>query len=120
MTAKSNFDPQDIINDEQFEDMRDLLDEDFDDLVRTFIVDSKKRLTILQDAFANNDNAAGFEAAHAMKGASANLGAELLMRLSAQLQEACRNQDIGNQESALQHLEQALNATEAAILTRLG
>lgn len=120
MTSESNFNPQDLINDEQFEDMRDLLDDDFNDLVQTFIADSKKRLTVLQDAFANHDNAAGFEAAHAMKGASANLGAELLMRLSAQLQEACRNQDLSNQKSALQHLEQALDATEATILKRLG
>lgn len=120
MTAESNFDPQDLINDEQFEDMRDLLDDDFDDLVRTFITDSKKRLSTLQDAFANNDNAAGFEAAHAMKGASANLGTTLLMTLASNLQEACRNQDISTQHPTLQYLEQALDATEATILKRLG
>ena len=55
-----------IINDEQFEEMRDLLEEDFADLVQSYITDSQNRLLQLRTAQANNDNANGFEVAHAL------------------------------------------------------
>lgn len=116
----THIDNQDVINDEQFEDMRDLLEDDFAPLVQTFLSDSQQRLQRLISAQKNNDNAAGFDAAHAMKGASANLGAELLMKLSSDFQEACRHQNIGAQKPLLEQLSQALTLTEALVTQRLG
>lgn len=110
----------DIIDDEQFEEMRDLLEEDFFDLVSTYLVDSEKRLTLLRQAHANNDNANGFEAAHALKGASANIGATELIALGGQLQEACRNQTINQQGACIEQLASALQRAERAINQRLG
>ena len=39
-----------IINSEQFEDMRDLLEEDFIELVQTYLTDSKQRIITLRAA----------------------------------------------------------------------
>lgn len=109
-----------IIDDAQFEEMRDLLEEDFADLVQTFIDDSKQRIVLMQAAQTNNDNANGFEFAHALKGASATLGAMQLVALSEQLESACRRQQISHQSELITRLSAALLDVEQEINQRLG
>ncbi|MGM8885338.1 Hpt domain-containing protein [Psychrobacter sp. 1U2] len=111
---------QTIIDDAQFEEMRDLLEEDFVDLVQTFIDDSKQRIILMQAAQANNDNANGFEFAHALKGASATLGATQLTELSEHLEVACRQQQISSQTDLIMRLSAALLDVEQEINQRLG
>lgn len=109
-----------VINDEQFEDMRELLEEDFADLIQTYIIDSEQRIELLRTAQVANDNANGFEAAHALKGASANLGATQLVTLSGQLQEACRANTISEQATLIAEISLALQRVEQEINQRLG
>lgn len=116
----NNTTAEEIINDEQFEEMRDLLEEDFSDLVQTFITDSKQRISLLRIAQETDDNANGFEAAHALKGASANLGATQLLTLSGQLQEACRERNISQQAQVIEQTAAALQRVEQEINQRLG
>ncbi|WP_201526109.1 MULTISPECIES: Hpt domain-containing protein [Psychrobacter] len=111
---------KEVINGEQFEEMRDLLEEDFSDLVQTFITDSKQRISLLHSAQKTDDNANGFEAAHALKGASANLGATQLVILSGQLQEACRERNISQQADIIEQTALALQHVEQEINQRLG
>jgi HPt (histidine-containing phosphotransfer) domain-containing protein len=108
-----------IINDQQFDDMRDLLEEDFADLVHTYITDSKQRIALLKTAQAADDNANGFEAAHALKGASANLGATQVVTLSGQLQQLCREHTIGQQAELIEQTASALQQVEQEINRRL-
>lgn len=109
-----------IIDEMQFEEMRELLEEDFADLLQTFIDDSKQRIVMMQAAQANNDNANGFEFAHALKGASATLGATQLVALSEQLEEACRAQQINDQADLIMQISVALQDVEQEINQRLG
>ena len=109
-----------IINNEQFNDMRDLLEEDFVDLIQVYFTDSQQRITDLRDAQQKDDNANGYEIAHALKGASANLGATQLMRLSGQLQEACRERLISEQAQLIEAVAVALQRVEQEIKQRLG
>lgn len=109
-----------IINHEQFEEMRDLLEEDFAELVQTYITDSQQRIVTLRSALAADDNANGFEAAHALKGASANLGATQLVTLSGQLQEACRERNISQKADIIEQTATALARVEQEISQRLG
>ena len=111
---------EEIINHEQFEDMRDLLEEDFADLIQVYIADSYQRLTKLRTAQQENDNTNGFEVAHALKGACANLGTTQLMNLSCQLQERCRERRIGEQAALIEDIAVALQRAEQAINQRLG
>ena len=103
-----------IIDDAQFEEMRDLLEEDFADLVQTFIDDNKQRIVLMQAAQTNNDNANGFEFA------SATLGATQLVALSEQLESACRRQQISHQSELITRLSAALLDVEQEINQRLG
>lgn len=117
MTA--NTDDQ-IINAEQFEDMRDLLEEDFVDLIQVYVTDCHERITKLRIAQQENDNTNGFELAHALKGASANLGTTQLVKLSSQLQELCREQRISEQAPLIEDIAIALDNAEQDINQRLG
>ena len=118
----NNMNPQtdEIINDEQFDDMRDLLEEDFVDLIQVYFTDSQQRIADLRSAQQKDDNANGYEIAHALKGASANLGATQLMHLSGQLQEACRERLIGEQAQLIEAVAAALQRVEQEINQRLG
>ena len=109
-----------IINDEQFNDMRDLLEEDFVDLIQVYFTDSQQRIIDLRSAQQKDDNANGYEIAHALKGASANLGATQLMRLSGQLQEACRERLISDKAELIEAAAVALQRVEQEIKQRLG
>ena len=109
-----------IINDEQFDDMRDLLEEDFVDLIQVYFTDSQQRIADLRSAQQKDDNANGYEIAHALKGASANLGATQLMHLSGQLQEACRERLIGDNAELIEAVAVALQRVEQEINQRLG
>ena len=117
--AIANFNNE-IINYEQFEDMRALMGEDFPYLTQIYITDSQQRIVSMQTAQVANDNTNGFEAAHALKGASAHLGATQLIRLSDQLQNACRKQEIGQRPELIEQIVIALQTVEHEINQRLG
>ena len=117
MTAKNN---DEIVNTEQFEDMRDLLEEDFADLVQVYFTDAQQRTIKLRQAQQEADNANGYELAHALKGASANLGTTQLMNLSSQLQELCREQRISEHAQLIEDIAIALDNAEQDINQRLG
>ncbi|WP_201551662.1 Hpt domain-containing protein [Psychrobacter fjordensis] len=110
---------EEVINHEQFEDMRDLLEEDFADLIQVYLIDSKKRVATLRTAQQENDHANGYETAHALKGASANLGTTQLVKLSSQLQECCRERCIGEQAALIEDIAAALERAEKEINLRL-
>ena len=111
---------EEIVNHEQFEDMRDLLEEDFVDLIQVYFKDSQQRIATLRVAQQADDNANGFETAHALKGASANLGTTQLVRLSSQLQEHCRGRRISEHADLVEEIAVALQRAEQEINQRLG
>ena len=117
MTANNN---DEIVNTEQFEDMRDLLEEDFADLVQVYFTDAQQRIIKLRQAQQEADNANGYELAHALKGASANLGTTQLMNLSSQLQELCREQRISESAQLIEVIAISLDSAEQDINQRLG
>jgi HPt (histidine-containing phosphotransfer) domain-containing protein len=110
---------QEVIDTEQFEDMRDLLEEDFADLMKTYITDSQARVASLRDALGHADNAKGFDVAHTLKGASANVGAPRLTECCAQMQEACRAHTIAQQGGLIELIAQELELVAEEIRTRL-
>lgn len=111
---------QEVLNHAQFEEMRDLLEEDFADLIQVYITDSEQRVVALRTAQQENDNTNGFEIAHALKGASANLGTTQLVDLSSQLQELCREHLISEQAELIEDISVALQRAKLEINQRLG
>ncbi len=91
---------------EQFEELKALLEEDFEDLINTYILDSEKRLQELQQAFDTNNNTQGFESSHSLKGASINLGANHLAELCYIMQEICRGHRIHEHQQLIDEIKQ--------------
>ena len=70
------------------EELREILDEEFPALVSTYVQDSVVRVQDMQAAYTRGDAEALRKSAHSLKGASANLGLEVLTDLCRQLEEA--------------------------------
>ncbi len=55
--------------------LKDLFDDEFDDMVRLFLADAQRTMTQLQRALEADDAAGVRRSAHALKGSARNLGA---------------------------------------------
>lgn len=110
----------DVINLAQFEELQALLEEDFVDLIKNYISDSEVRIAEMQSALEDDNNRAGFEAAHSLKGASANFGATNLTELCYQLQEACRENTIQDQQKLVSDISDESKKVNAKILELIG
>lgn len=108
------------IDNEQWNELVDLLEEDFNELVQQFMTDCYERLLMIKQAQQTADNAAGLEAAHAMKGASANLGAKLLSQQCFKMQEVCHAGMIADAHNVVTDIETELNTLVEEIKHRIG
>ncbi|PID37536.1 MAG: hypothetical protein CR966_01390, partial [Pseudomonadales bacterium] len=84
------------INEEQWEEMLDLLEEDFVELVEQYLVDSRARVETIEQAHKAANNELGLEEAHTLKGASANLGMDALAKYCFDMQNICHANMIGD------------------------
>lgn len=107
------------INDAQWQEMQELLEEDFAPLVTQFVTDAQHKLQQLRTAHAQGDNPTGLEAAHSLKGASANLGVETLSKHCHTMQEICHAGMIADAHNVLTDIEQELKAVIQDIHQRL-
>lgn len=107
------------INPSQLQELRELLDEEFDSLLRSYLVDSQTRLQAIQTAFEHRDSSKGYEAVHSLKGASANLGAVHLAELCLKLQIECKAGRIHDAELLIQMVQEEQNRVSAYLLEQL-
>lgn len=91
------------------------------ELGRTFFTDAERRLGRLSAALRAGDAGAAADAVHALKGASATLGARRLSGFCAALEERARAGDLALLERAepalREELEAALTALRSAALS---
>lgn len=109
-----------VIDDVQFNELKELLEDDFVELVQNFLVDSKGRLVEIQEAYANNDNLSGYDAVHTLKGACANLGANALANVCYKLQMECRDKRISSSSALIKNVELELEKLTTEVKQRLG
>lgn len=96
-----------ILNTELLEELKDVMEDGFGDLIHTYLSDSYSRLDALEKALADENPARFREFSHAFKGSSANLGAEAL---AAICYEAEKMGSTGNLTAAKPKLEQIRTA----------
>jgi signal transduction histidine kinase/DNA-binding response OmpR family regulator/HPt (histidine-containing phosphotransfer) domain-containing protein len=85
------------------------------DVIGIFLEQAPGVLAWLRDAGARGDAAALGQAAHALKGTSATLGAVALARLCADLERACIDALPADLESRLREIESAYKVAERAL-----
>lgn len=95
------------INEKQWEEMLDLLEEDFVDLIKEYLKDSKVRVEKIREAQVLGDNIIGLNEAHTLKGASANIGADELAKHCFIMQSICQNNMIADAHNVIEDIEAA-------------
>lgn len=83
------------------DELRDILEEEFPVLVATYIKDSALRVQDMQAAYARRDADELRKSTHSLKGASANLGLELLADLCRELEEVVMVGSLDGMDSRL-------------------
>ncbi len=110
---------QSPINQAQFQELRELLDEEFDSLIMAYLNDSRIRMQTVLTAYEQNDNSKGYEAIHSLKGASANLGATTLAEHCLKLQMECKAGRLRNSDVLIQTIQEELNRVNEYLNTHL-
>jgi len=93
------------INTAQLLELRDLLGDEYENLIQTFIRESSTAMRTIQYAYEHSENSNAATAISALKGASINLGATSLASFCQNLLMACK-------ENRLQHSDVLLHATQ--------
>lgn len=83
------------------QDIRDLMEEDFPDLVRTFLADSEAVLGEISQGLAQGDAALVNRAAHKLKASASSLGAVGLSEQARTLEALGRADDLTDADAAL-------------------
>ena len=68
------------------QDLKDIMEGEFETLINTFVMDSSSKITELADAIAANDADALRKVAHSLKGSSSNICAGALSEFARQLE----------------------------------
>ncbi len=76
-----------VLDDTTISSLREIMGEDFDDLLQTFISDAEVRMEALRQAVSSCDADALRKAAHSFKGSSVNVGARRLSEVCRMLED---------------------------------
>lgn len=87
------------------QELKSIMEDDFDLLITTFINDSVKRIETLLDAIAAQDAPAVRAAAHSFKGSALNICAPDLAELCRLMESASRENDLRDAPSLLKKIE---------------
>lgn len=84
------------LNAEMLNELRELLAENFNELINRYIADSQMRFNALQTAIADLDFKVIYYEAHGIKGSSRNMGANTLAEIMARLEVLGQAQNAQN------------------------
>ena len=85
------------------------------ELIDLFLEDTPPRLAAVRDAVTRHDGDALRQAAHALKGSAASLGATEVRSLCAELEQLGKHGGLGATEALLRQLEDAYGRAETAL-----
>lgn len=91
------------------DELRELMEDDFDILLRTFVSDSETKFNALADAIAAGEAEDLRRTAHSLKGSSSNLGAIHLSELCFELEKMGRDDNLTSADNKLQELKASLD-----------
>ncbi len=85
--------------------LREVMEDDFDVLVQTFLDDARERIPQLRSLLAGGDCEGLRQMAHSLKGSSGNLGAAPLSALCFQVEQCAKDRRIDGLEDTLAAIE---------------
>lgn len=96
--------------------LKEVMEEDFQELLDTFLNDSRERIPLLQEQLASGDSEGLRQSAHSLKGSS-NLGAIKLSELCFQIEQKAKQQQLEDLAGILQQVESEFERVALALQT---
>jgi HPt (histidine-containing phosphotransfer) domain-containing protein len=90
---------------DMLEELKEIMEDDFLELLRAFLSDSEMRIKGLKSAYAANDHDDARIIAHSFKGSSGNIGARGLSQLCKELEELAKGERTSDAGSLIDGLE---------------
>ncbi|MFQ5469651.1 MAG: Hpt domain-containing protein [Gammaproteobacteria bacterium] len=109
MSGGGNLDKQ-ILN-----SLREIMGDEFDDLVETFIVNTESMLDQISASIKEGDSQVVTRLAHSIKSSSANVGALRVSEQAALIEELASADKLYEISNTLQNIESEFNAVRAAL-----
>lgn len=106
----------DSINIELLKELKEIMGDDFDILVNTFLSDSAQRIESIQVAIAQKDAKQLREAAHSFKGSALNLAADRLTLICKDLEDMGKKNVFNDAENKLTMLTKEFEAVKLILL----
>lgn len=107
------------LDEQQFNELRDLMADDFITLIDAYLRDSSERLQLLAQACAAQDLASAKRQAHSLKGSSSNVGAATLSEHCQRLEQLARSGDVAAVQVELTALQQEFANVHRELRTHL-
>ena len=93
------------LDEEALAELRDVMEDEFDVLIETYLSDSADRINTLHRALVTEDNEMFTKSIHSFKGSSINIGAPLLGELCLRAECAGRNGRLDEAGQGLDRIE---------------
>lgn len=106
----------DVLNKNTIAMLQEVLEDGFAEVVGAFLTDTPQRLQEAKENASNGDLVALERAAHAIKGSSANIGADQVHLQASAVVDGCRSGNLKNPEAAVELLAQAFEAAKPELL----
>lgn len=103
------------IDHDQMSELKEIMEDDFQDLIDTYMHDAEVKLSGIQQALETGDSQKVGELAHSLKGASANICAEPLSELCATLERQGKSNDLQSSPQLLQSIESEYQSVKTAL-----
>ncbi len=83
------------LDEEALAELQDVMEDEFEVLIHTFLTDSRERVAALKMALADQDPEALAQTAHSFKGSCINIGAPYLGELCREAETAGKEREMG-------------------------
>lgn len=97
------------LDEEALAELQDVMEDDFDILISTYLSDSRDRIEALRSALRSADADSFTRSAHSFKGSSVNIGAPRLGAICMEAEVAGREGRLGQADNILEVMEREFN-----------
>lgn len=113
----SDFSSQPVLDRDILDELADIMEDEFGELVEAFLEDSPRLMTEIESGLTENDAHRVAEAAHSLKSSSANLGVMRLSAIAKEIETSGRAGDMNGCASLSKDLSNAWAESKQALET---
>ncbi len=109
-----------LLDDATLAELREIMEDDFGDLVRTFLEDLPDQLTAIDSAVSQGAAEPLSRSAHRLKSGCGSIGATRLTEIARRLELLGRDGDLSGAQALVAQLHATTSATETGLRELLG